>query len=279
MRGQLFLNADFYAWVVDGSKQLAGWPLHRDRSVMQFYRCNAHTLPEYVTCWMALTEATLGKKWAARLCPHVRCSDNGCVSVLPRPDDPLYDRLQEDTDDEQPAASDIALVPLPVPAGDVLCWTGAWKNRCRARSRLHSAAGRLLHQGGAFNNDVEPRPHARIALATAFSTVRCVVSPVVVWMAWLMCRALFNSTFSLSLSLSSLSFFLRFHSVFLSLPPCINHSHLVKADQKFNSSCVCSCCGVVAKLDIYVRVCVCMHVCVCIRHACLPPLPSFVCLT
>lgn len=100
--------------VVDGSKTLRGWSLHRDRSEMSFFESRRRAtdvddvaddvddavdnddvvdndaapavhLPQYLTTWFALTPARVA---------------NGCVWVLPRRRDAHYDRWRESADDD-----------------------------------------------------------------------------------------------------------------------------------------------------------------------------------
>lgn len=119
----LRLLVDHYVFLVDPSDpgQNRGWAPHRDRPDMAFV--GPDRVPEYVTIWLALTDAT---------------ADNGCMYLLPGPDDPDY-ATQEPTKLPKDPQSVIA---VPVAAGTPIFWTGRvihWGGRAAP----HCAPGAL----------------------------------------------------------------------------------------------------------------------------------------
>ncbi len=137
----LRLLTDHYVFLVDPADPAMrrGWSPHRDRVDMGF--TGPERLPEYVTVWIALTEAT---------------AENGCMYLLPAPDDPVYA-----TDDPSRLPQDPqSALAVPVAAGTPIFWTGRvihWGGRtaprCPAdaiRASLAFAAARPDYETGLF---------------------------------------------------------------------------------------------------------------------------------
>ena len=141
----LAVTADFWGWVVDGKRTERGWRAHRDRSMLSV---PPNTMPEYITFWSALSEAT---------------PDSACMYVVPATYDSHYHVPHGDGD---VPLSDVRA--LPAASGDVLSWSG-----------------RLLHWGGRYDAEQRGAPHqdafARFLLGLAphriafhrASAVRC----------------------------------------------------------------------------------------------------------
>ena len=126
----LRLLSDHYVFVVDPADptQRKGWSAHRDRPDMSFVGPDRD--PEYINVWLALTDAT---------------AENGCMYVLPAPDDPLYA-----TQDPAVALPDPqSTLAVPVAAGTPIFWTG-----------------RLIHWGG---RSAPHRSASALRLALAFA--------------------------------------------------------------------------------------------------------------
>eukprot|EP00743_Colponemidia_sp_Colp-15_P007079 GILK01007638.1.p1 GENE.GILK01007638.1~~GILK01007638.1.p1 ORF type:complete len:330 (+),score=30.33 GILK01007638.1:40-1029(+) len=130
-RHDLHLNMDFFAWFLDPSKMQRGWGPHRDRETMPF---DAHGLPEYVTVWVPLTEATL---------------TNGCMYVVPAYFDPEYIQQATTTAAESTDFDIQSIQAVPASVGSCLLWSG-----------------RLLHFGGRASFRAA---HPRISLSFALS--------------------------------------------------------------------------------------------------------------
>ncbi|MHB1206842.1 MAG: phytanoyl-CoA dioxygenase family protein [Rhodospirillaceae bacterium] len=100
----------FWAWHVDGSRETAGWPPHRDHGPTALMPDRSAKL---LSIWIPLSNAT---------------PLNGCMYLVPADRDPLYGVQME-----KEAAIDLQNIrALPAAAGSVLGWTQAvyhWGSR------------------------------------------------------------------------------------------------------------------------------------------------------
>ncbi len=102
--GSYMIMPAFWSWHVDGSRESAGWPPHRDnheKALMPDRRT-----PRLVALWIPLSEAT---------------PLNGCMYVLPADRDPFYEAPRD-----AKAGVDLQDIrALPAATGSVLGWTQA----------------------------------------------------------------------------------------------------------------------------------------------------------
>ncbi len=139
----------FWAWHVDGTREVAGWQPHRDlghRSLLPDRR------PASLTVWVPISDAT----------PR-----NGCMYILPADRDPNYG-TPRDTEFNIDLQSVRA---LPSPAGGVLAWTQAvlhWGARAANRIEAPRISMAMEFQRGDHLAIYEPLLHPQAAFDPEF---------------------------------------------------------------------------------------------------------------
>jgi ectoine hydroxylase-related dioxygenase (phytanoyl-CoA dioxygenase family) len=110
------LLSAFWAWHLASDGTTCNLPPHRDGSGVTV---NADGMPESLTVWIALTDAT---------------PDNGCIYVLPSAYDPFYGLTPSRVN-----VLDVQNVrALPTPAGTALAWNHQllhWGGRTNSRAQ------------------------------------------------------------------------------------------------------------------------------------------------
>lgn len=111
--GSYMMMPAFWSWHVDGTREAAGWPPHRDNHEKALMP--DHRTPRLVSLWIPLAEAT---------------PLNGCMYLLPADRDPFYEAPRD-----AKAGVDLQDIrALPAATGSVLGWTQAvyhWGGRAR----------------------------------------------------------------------------------------------------------------------------------------------------
>ena len=132
----LEFNGDFYAFFLDPEQEEHGWEPHRDRNNMPFEDIGqGQQVPLYVTCWVALSEAS---------------EENGCIRLLPASHDTkYYCTTNRSADVDLTTQETKSIICLPAKKGSVIAWSG-----------------RTWHMGGKAKRSSK---NARISLAFAAS--------------------------------------------------------------------------------------------------------------
>ena len=144
---------DFWAWYVDHERYEEGWRRHRDRDADCI---DEDGLPQSLTVWIALTDATI---------------DNGCIFVLPANKDPRYRKDFRELTIDNPRD----VHALACPAGTLLAWNqvvlhwGGRSHPAAANSRVSFAYEFQRGDVPAHNRPLldpmnPPNFHQRLAL-------------------------------------------------------------------------------------------------------------------
>ncbi len=95
---------DLWIWHIDGKRETAGWPIHRDDELDR-WSLNEDGSPQLVTIWIPFTDVT---------------PESSCMYVLPTHLDSNYpDKLAEWT---IPEGAEASIRALPARAGSVMLW-------------------------------------------------------------------------------------------------------------------------------------------------------------
>lgn len=135
------LLPNFWAWHIPVKEGASGWPAHTDCSAKTRLDCSdGGTMLMSMSLWVPLTDAT---------------KENGCMVVLPRSREMLYDPAI--TDPAQINADDA--IALPAKAGSVLGWSQDlyhWSAYVTANAKEPRISLSLEFQNPAFAQLAEP---------------------------------------------------------------------------------------------------------------------------
>ena len=144
---QLFLGdkfsllPNFWAWYIPPIKGSTGWPIHTDcNAKTRFESKDGGTTLMSMSLWVPLTDATI---------------ENGCIAVLPKSREILYD--QTITDTSQIRSKDA--VTLPANSGSVLGWSQDlyhWSRHATSNKITPRVSLSLEFQNPAFAPLLEP---------------------------------------------------------------------------------------------------------------------------
>jgi hypothetical protein len=144
---QLFLGnkfsllPNFWAWYIQPVKGSSGWPTHTDCSAKtRFESIDGGTTLISMSIWIPLTDATM---------------ENGCMAVLPRSREILYDPTITDPSQIKPEDA----VNLPVNSGSVLGWSQDlyhWSRHATSNKITPRVSLSLEFQNPAFSPLIEP---------------------------------------------------------------------------------------------------------------------------
>ena len=138
---QFSLLPNFWAWHIPAKEGASGWPAHTDCNAQTRLDCSdGGTMLMSMSLWVPLTDAT---------------TENGCMVVLPRSREMLYDPAI--TDPVQINADDA--IALPAKAGSVLGWSQDlyhWSAHVTSKAKNPRVSLSLEFQNSAFTPMAEP---------------------------------------------------------------------------------------------------------------------------
>ena len=130
------LLPNFWAWNIPVREGARGWAPHQDcQAKTRFPNGEGDDVLMSLSLWVPLTDATL---------------DNGCMSVLPRSNEPYYNLPLDDPDSIKPEHG----VALPAQVGSVLGWSQDlyhWSNRVTKNANASRLSLSLEFQNRAFD--------------------------------------------------------------------------------------------------------------------------------